>query len=160
MRQRDDTMKHMKIIAEFKEFALKGNIVDFAVGIIIGAVFNSVVNSLVKDIIMPPIGWLLGKADFSDLYINLSGGTYETLTEAQTAGAVTMNYGLFINALISFLITAWVVFLVVKAINKFRRQHEAKDDKSPTTRACPFCTQEIAKKAIKCPFCTADIEAV
>jgi large conductance mechanosensitive channel len=148
----------MKIISEFKEFALKGNIIDFAVGIIIGAVFNSVVDSLVKDIIMPPIGWLLGKADFSDLYINLSGGTFDTLKSAQEAGAVTINYGLFINALISFLITAWVVFLVVKAINKLLRQHEAKEDKTPTTRACPFCTKEIAKKATKCPFCTADVE--
>lgn len=147
----------MKILEEFRQFALKGSIVDFAVGIIIGAVFNSVVNSLVKDIIMPPIGWVLGKADFSDFYISLSSQKFETLQAAQDAGVPTVNYGLFINAVISFLITAWVVFLIVKAINKLRRQHEEKEDKTPTTRACPFCMQEISKKAIKCPFCTADL---
>lgn len=152
-------MGSMKIIEEFREFALKGSIVDFAVGIVIGAVFNSVVNSLVNDIIMPPIGWMLGKVDFSELFINLTSQEFNTLQAAKAAGAPTINYGLFINAVISFLITAWVVFLFVKAINKLRRQHDEKDDKTLTTRACPFCKKEISKKAIKCPFCTADLES-
>lgn len=147
----------MKIIEEFKEFALKGSLVDFAVGVIIGAVFNGLVQSLVNDIVMPPIGWLLGRADFSSFYINLGSGEYETLQAAQAAGAPTINYGLFINALIGFLITAWIVFLIVKVINRLRRAQDEEARETPTTRPCPFCTKEISKKAKRCPFCTAEV---
>ena len=147
----------MKILEEFKEFAIKSSVVELAVGVIMGIVFNGMINSLVKDIVMPPIGWALGQVDFSELYINLGSESYETLQAAQLAGAPTINYGLFINAVISFFITAWAVFFMVKVINRVRRQHEEKEDKTPTTRACPFCMQEVSKKAVKCPFCTADL---
>jgi len=146
-----------KALAEFREFALKGSVIDLAVGVIIGAAFNSIVQSLVKDVIMPPIGFLLGKVDFSELYINLGSAEFETLQAAQAAGAPTINYGLFFNALISFLITAWVVFLLVKFINRIRREQESKAAPTPTTHACPFCTKEISKKATRCPFCTAEV---
>ncbi len=147
-----------KVFAEFKEFALKGSVIDLAVGIIIGAAFNSIVQSLVKDIIMPPVGFLLGKVDFSELYINLGSQEFESLKMAQEAGAPTINYGLFINSLISFLITAWVVFLIVKFINRIRRERDAEAPPTPTTRACPYCTKEIQKKATRCPFCTAELK--
>ncbi len=147
-----------RVFAEFREFALKGSVIDLAVGIIIGAAFNSIVQSLVRDIIMPPVGFMLGKVDFSELYINLGSAEFETLQAAQAAGAPTINYGLFINALISFLITAWVVFFLVKFINRIRREQEGEAASTPTTRACPFCTKEISKKATRCPFCTAEVK--
>jgi large conductance mechanosensitive channel len=120
------SIKGFCMFKEFKEFAVKGNVVDMAVGIIIGAAFGTIVKSLVDDIIMPPIGKLIGGIDFSDLFINLSEGSYTSLAEAQAAGAATINYGLFLNNVITFLIVAFAVFLLVKGINKLRRQEEAK----------------------------------
>ena len=147
------------ILKEFREFAVKGSLVEFAAGIIIGAAFNSVVTSLVKDVIMPPIGWLIGRTDFASLYVNLDSQKYESLQAAQAAGAPTINYGTFLNTLIGFLLTLWIVFLFVKIINRLRREKEKSDTSDPTTRSCPYCTKEIAQKATRCPHCTAEIEA-
>jgi large conductance mechanosensitive channel len=132
---------------EFKEFAMRGNVVDMAVGIIIGAAFGSIVKSLVADVIMPPIGLLLGNVDFSN---------FATVAEAQKAGAVTVNYGMFINTVISFLIVAFAVFLLIKGLNSLKRQEEAPPEE-PTTKECPHCFSEISIKATRCAFCAADI---
>jgi large conductance mechanosensitive channel len=138
-------------LKEFKEFAMRGNVVDMAVGIIIGAAFGTIVKSLVNDIIMPPIGLLLGKVDFSNLFIVLKGrgASYATLAEAQAAGAVTLNYGAFINTIISFVIVAFAVFLVIKNINRLKREEPAPE---PTTKECPYCLSIIPVKAARCPF--------
>ena len=150
----------MAMIKEFKEFAVKGNVVDMAVGIIIGGAFGTIVKSLVADVIMPPIGLLLGNVDFSELFVVLkSGGTagpYMTLAEAQKAGAVTINYGLFLNSVISFLIVAFAVFLLIRAVNKMKRE-EAAPPAEPTTRDCPFCFSTISLKATRCPHCTSEV---
>ena len=142
---------------EFKEFAFKGNAIDLAVGIILGAAFGAVVVSLVNNVIMPPIGALLGGADFSQLFIVLKEGVpaapYATVDAAAAAGAVTLNYGMFINAVIYFLIVALAIFLVVKMINRFRKAEEV------TTKECPFCKSEIALEATKCPACTSALQA-
>ncbi len=147
---------------EFKEFAVKGNVIDMAVGIIIGGAFSPIVNSLVKDIIMPPIGFILGNVDFSNLYIPLtrSGQTYSTLAEARDAGVVTINYGLFINTLISFLIVSFSVFLLVKFINKLRadKKSEACAVEEVTTKECPYCCSTINIKAKKCPYCGSELQ--
>ena len=139
---------------EFKEFAVKGNVVDLAVGVIIGAAFGKIVNSLVADIIMPPIGKLLGKVDFSNLFINLSDKPFESLAEAKKAGAATINYGLFFNICIEFLIVAFAVFLLVKQINRMKKEPPPAD---PTTKECPFCLSSIPIKASKCGHCTSQI---
>ena len=152
-------------LREFKEFAMRGNVVDMAVGIIIGAAFGKIVDSLVKDIIMPPFGWVLGKVDFTNMYFTLpeiGGGktTYPSLEAAQAAGAVTINYGVFINTLISFLIVAFAVFLMIKVINKFQASAKKDAEEHPetaTTKECPRCFSTIDIKATKCPHCTADI---
>jgi len=128
-------------------------VVDLAVGVIIGASFGKIVTSLVNDVIMPPIGLMLGQVDFSSLFVNLSSQHYDTLAAAKAAGAPTINYGVFVNALIDFLIVAFVIFIMVKQINNFVKKPEA----IPTTKACPCCTSTIAIKATKCPHCTADI---
>lgn len=145
---------------EFKEFAMRGNVIDMAVGIIVGAAFSTIVNSLVSDIIMPPIGLLLGKVDFSNLFFVLKQGStpgpYSSLAQAKAAGAVTMNYGLFINHIISFLIVSFSVFLLIRAINRMRRQ-QAKSV-PVTTRECPFCFSTISLKAVRCPYCTSSLE--
>jgi large conductance mechanosensitive channel len=141
---------------EFKEFIMRGNVVDLAVGIIIGAAFGKIVTSFVNDIIMPPIGLLLGKVDFSNLFINLSGQPYATLAEAKEAGAATINYGLFINTVIDFLIVALAVFLVVRAVNRLRRKPEAAPA-APTTKECPYCYTAIPIKATRCPNCTSQL---
>ncbi len=146
---------------EFREFAVKGNVVDMAVGIIIGAAFGTIVNSLVADVIMPPIGLLLGKVDFSNLFFVLKEGTlappYATIADAKKAGAVTLNYGLFINTIISFLIVAFSVFLLVKNINRLKREKEA-PPQEPTTKECPYCLSAIPIKAVRCPHCTSDLK--
>lgn len=148
------------MLKEFREFIQRGNMIDLAVGIVIGAAFTSIVNSLVNDIIMPPIGLLLGGVDFADLFILLRqgnpGGPYATVADAQAAGAVTINIGLFINAIISFLIVALAVFLLVKGINRLRRQPEAKPAE-PETKECPVCFTEIPVKALRCPHCTSHL---
>ena len=150
------------MLKEFKEFAVKGNVVDMAVGIIIGAAFGTIVKSLVSDVIMPPIGLLLGNVDFSNLFAVLKSGTpagpYPALTDAQAAGAVTINYGLFINTIISFLIVAFAVFLLVRSINQLKRQEEA-PPAAPTTRECPYCLSTIPLKAKRCPHCTSEVAA-
>ncbi|MBQ3642940.1 large conductance mechanosensitive channel protein MscL [bacterium] len=145
---------------EFKEFAVKGNVIDMAIGIIIGGAFSPIVSSLVNDIIMPPIGYLLGNVDFSNLYIPIANakGTYNSLAEAQAAGVVTINYGVFINTLITFTIVAFAVFLLVKGINKLKAEkEEAAEEAAPETKTCPFCCSEININAKKCPNCTSDL---
>jgi large conductance mechanosensitive channel len=145
---------------EFKEFALKGNVLDLAVGIVIGVAFTAIVNSLVADIIMPPIGLLLGKVDFSNIFIVLTAGKtpgpYPTLAAAKAAGAVSLNIGLFLNAIISFVIVAFSVFILVKGFNQLRRQKEAAP--APvTTKECPHCMSMINLKATRCPNCTSEL---
>ena len=139
---------------EFKEFILRGNVMDLAVGIVIGAAFGAIVNSLVKDIIMPPIGLLLGKINFTDLFINLSGTPYSSLKAAQDAGAATINYGLFLNTIINFIIVALAIFLVVKAVNRMRKPAPVA---APTTKECPHCFTQIPLKATRCPNCTSEL---
>ena len=151
------------MLREFKEFAMRGNVIDMAVGIVIGAAFGSIVTSLVNDIIMPPIGLLLGGVDFASLFILLKAGDpappYASLVDAQAAGAVSINYGLFINAVISFIIVAFAVFLIIRAINRMRREEEA-PPAAPTTRECPYCLSTIPIKATRCPHCTSQLEGV
>jgi large conductance mechanosensitive channel len=145
---------------EFKEFAVKGNVVDMAVGIIIGAAFGTIVNSFVNDLIMPPIGLLLGNVDFTSLFMVLKEGKvaapYASLADAKAAGAVTLNYGVFINTIISFLIVAFAVFLVVKNVNRLKREEQAPAE--PTTKECPFCLSAIPAKAVRCGHCTSDLK--
>jgi large conductance mechanosensitive channel len=147
---------------EFKEFAMRGNVVDMAVGIIIGAAFGTIVKSLVADIIMPPIGLLLGNVDFTNLFAVLregaAAGPYASLADAQTAGAVTINYGLFINTVISFVIVAFAIFLLIRSLNRLKRQQEAPPPE-PTTKTCPYCLSEISIKATRCAFCTSELKA-
>jgi large conductance mechanosensitive channel len=148
------------MLKEFKEFAVKGNVVDMAVGIIIGGAFGTIVKSLVADVIMPPIGLMLGGVDFTNLFIVLKQGSAQgvinSLAEAQAAGAVTINYGVFLNAVVSFLIVAFAVFLLVKQINRLKRE-EVAPPVVPTTRDCPHCCSEISLKAKKCPHCTSTL---
>lgn len=143
---------------EFKKFAMRGNVVDMAVGIIIGAAFGAIVKSLVDDLIMPPIGLLLGNVDFANLFIVLKEGAiaepYASLDAAKKAGAVTLNYGVFINALVSFTIVAFAVFLLVRAVNKLKSGEEVPD---PTTKDCPYCFTTIPLKATRCPHCTSEL---
>jgi large conductance mechanosensitive channel len=150
------------MLKDFKEFAMRGNVVDMAVGIIIGAAFGTIVKSLVADVIMPPIGLLLGNVDFSNLFIVLkegaTAGPFATIAEAQKAGAVTINYGVFINTIISFIIVAFAVFLVIRAINKLKREEEAPPEE-PTTKECPYCLSTIAIMAKRCAHCTSKLEA-
>src|SRR5688500_2862946 len=145
----------MSMLREFREFAVRGNVIDLAIGIIVGAAFGTIVASLVDDIIMPPIGLLLGGVRFEDLFLVLRAGDpaapYTTLADAKTAGAVTVNYGVFINRLVTFVIVLFAVFLIVRAINRLRRRQVAPD---PTDRPCPFCAMTIPLRAVRCPHCT------
>lgn len=141
------------MLKEFKEFIAKGNVIDLAVGLVIGAAFGKIVTSLVNDIVMPPIGMLLGGVDFANLFVTLKGPHLETLKAAKDGGAVTINYGLFINTCIEFLVVALVIFLVVKAINRLRRQPAD----LPTMKPCVFCCSSIAIEATRCPQCTSDL---
>ena len=156
-------LKSIKRIAdEFKTFAIRGNVVDMAIGVVIGAAFGKIIDSLVKDIIMPPLGWLMGKVDFTNLYTTLPDCDgkilkYPSLEVAQKSGAVTINYGIFINTLIGFIIVAFSVFLVVKMINKVRAKSESQKSNKIMTKTCPRCFSIIDIKATKCPHCTADI---
>jgi large conductance mechanosensitive channel len=143
---------------EFKEFTLRGNVIDLAIGVIIGAAFGKIVTSFVNDILMPPIGLLLGNVDFSNLFINLSGQPYGSLEEAQAAGAATINYGLFINTVLDFIIVAFVIFLLVRQVNRMRREREA-PPAEPTTRECPYCLSTVPLQATRCPHCTSELEA-
>ena len=146
---------------EFKEFAMRGNVIDLAVGVIIGGAFSGIVNNLVTNIVTPAISLLTGKVSFTDLFIALDGGEYATLAAAQEAGAATLNYGLFIQAVIDFIITAFVIFLLVKGINKIRslgKKEEEVVEVAPTTKVCPFCKTEINIEATRCPNCTSEVE--
>jgi large conductance mechanosensitive channel len=151
------------MLKEFKEFAMRGNVIDMAVGIIIGAAFGTIVNSLVADVIMPPIGLLLGNIDFSNLFVVLKEGAkapapYESLAAAKAAGATSINYGVFINTVVSFLIVAFSVFLLVRSINKLKRKQEA-PAAAPTTKECAYCFTSIPIKATRCPHCTSELKA-
>jgi len=143
---------------EFKEFAMKGNVLDMAVGIIIGAAFGKIITSFVGDVLMPPLGLLLGKMDFSSLFVNLSGTDYPTLAAAKEAGAATLNYGTFINTIIDFIIVVFAIFLLVRQVNKLKRQPEVAPA-SPTTKDCPYCFSAVALKATRCPNCTSSLTA-
>ena len=147
------------MLKEFKEFISRGSVMDLAVGVIIGGAFSKIVSSLVDDIIMPLIGLLLGGADISNYFITLDGGKYTTLAEAQEAGAATLNYGLFLNRIIDFLIIAFVLFLIINAINKARsltKKPEA--EAAPTTKVCPYCKSTIDINATRCPNCTSELK--
>jgi large conductance mechanosensitive channel len=145
------------MLKEFKEFAMRGNVVDMAVGIIIGAAFGKIVSSFVNDIIMPPIGLLLGGVDFSNIFINLSGGDYASLEAAQAAGAATLNIGLFINTVLDFIIVAFAIFIVIKQMNRLKKKEEAPP---PTSKDCPHCLTAIPLKATRCPNCTSQLQPV
>ncbi len=148
---------------EFKKFIMRGNVVDMAIGVIIGGAFGAIASSLVTDVIMPPIGLLLGGVDFSNLFILLkqgeAPGPYLTLADAQAASAVTINYGLFFNKVISFLIVAAVMFVLIKALNSLKRKEEPAPEPPPSTQKCPFCLSEIAIEATRCAFCTSELPA-
>lgn len=143
------------MLKEFKEFAMRGNVLDMAVGIMIGAAFGKVISSFVNDMLMPPIGMLLGKIDFSNLYINLSGKSFDSLKAAQEAGAATINYGLFINTVLDFFIVAIVLFFFIKQVNIFKRQPAVA---APATKECPYCISAIPLNATRCPHCTSQLQ--
>jgi len=149
----------MSLMKEFREFAVKGNAIDLAVGVVIGAAFGKIVSSAVDDIIMPPIGMILGKVDFSNLFLMLHEGSpagpYASLADAKKAGAVTLNYGNFVNTAVSFVIIAFAVFLMVKSMNQLRRQEKV----APTTKNCPYCQSAIPLAATRCAFCTSEVKA-
>ena len=144
------------MLKEFKEFIARGNVIDLAVGIVIGAAFGKIVTSLVNDIVMPPIGLLLGGIDFGNLFATLKGPRFDTLKAAKDGGAVTVNYGVFINTVIEFLIVGFVIFLVIKAINRMKRQPA---ELPPAMKACVYCYSSIAIEATRCPQCTSDLKA-
>ena len=146
------------MLKEFKEFALKGNVVDMAVGIIIGGAFGKIISSTVNDVLMPPFGLLLGKVDFSGLYLNLSGRAFDSLARAKEAGAPTINYGIFLNTVLDFVIVAFVVFLLIKQMNQLKKTAEA-PPALPTTRDCPHCFSSIPRKATRCACCTSELQA-
>ena len=150
------------MLQEFKKFAMRGNVVDMAIGIIIGGAFGPIVKSLVDDVLMPPIGMLLGGVDFSNLFLTLKDGAakaspYAALSEAKTAGAVTVNYGVFMNSVINFLIVAFAAFLLVKGMNNLQSKEEAAPPAAPTDRDCPFCVSKISLQAKRCPHCTSQV---
>ncbi len=147
------------MLKEFKEFAMRGNVLDMAIGIILGTAFGKIVSSMVEDVIMPPIGLLLGKVDFSSLFLNLSGQPVASLAEAKTAGLATLRYGMFVNNVINFIIVAWVIFLFVKGINQLFKKQEAKPaPAAPTTKDCPYCLSAIPLKATRCAHCTSEVK--
>jgi len=146
------------MLKEFKEFALKGNMVDLAVGMIIGSAFTAIVNSLVNDLVMPLLGLLTGNIDFTNLFIALDGNDYATLAEAEAAEAAVFKYGSFISQVINFILVAFVIFLVVKSINRARSKFEKQEEAAVTTKECPFCKSEIHIDATRCPHCTAIID--
>jgi len=148
----------MSVLKEFREFAMRGSVIDLAVGVIMGASFGKVVDSLVKDVMMPPIGLLLGNVDFSALFINLSGTKYSSLEEARRAGAVTINYGLFVNNVLSFFVVAVCVFFLVKWINRLRGSLLPVEASPPQTKTCPYCVSQIAIAAKRCPYCTSELQ--
>ncbi len=144
------------MFADFRKFIMRGNVLDLAIAVVIGAAFGKIVTSFVNDILMPPIGLLLGNVDFSNLFFSLSGGDYTTLADAQAAGAVTINYGIFINAIIDFLIVAFFIFLIVRSFERMQKKEEPAPA-APTTKDCPYCYSAIPVKATRCPQCTSQL---
>jgi len=144
------------MLKEFKEFAMKGSVLDMAIGIIIGAAFGKIITSLVADVITPPIGLILGRVDFSSLFLSLSGTHYDSLAAAKTAGAPTINYGVFLNNVVDFLIVAFVIFMVVRQVNRWKKPVPAA---APVTKECPYCGTAIPIKAVRCPNCTSELRA-
>ncbi len=144
------------MLKEFKEFAMRGNVVDMAIGVIIGGAFGKIITSLINDVIMPPIGLLLGGVDFTNLFLDLSGKGYSSLAAAQEAGAATINYGLFLNTILNFIVVALVIFLLVRQINRMQKQEET-PPAAPTTKKCPYCFTEIPIEATRCPHCTSEL---
>jgi len=152
------------MLKEFKEFALKGNVMDMAVGIVLGVAFGAIIKSLVDDLLMPPLGLILGSADFSNMFLIIkegaTAGPFATLAEAQKAGAVTVNYGLFINTIVNFVIVAFALFLVIRNMNELRRRMEKPEaEAAPDTKECPYCLSTIPLKASRCPNCTSELKA-
>lgn len=149
----------MSFVSEFKEFAMKGNVVDLAVGVIIGGAFGKIVDSLVKDVVMPVVGRMLGGVDFKHLYLNLGSKTFETLEAAEKAGAPIVKYGAFINSVVDFIIIALAIFVAIKAMNRIKRaEAQAPAPAAPTTRECPHCLSTISIKATRCPHCTSQLQ--
>ena len=148
----------MSIVSEFKEFAMKGNVVDLAVGVIIGGAFGKIVDSFVKDVVMPVIGRMLGGVDFKHLYLNLGDKAFETLEAAEKAGAPIVKYGAFINSVVDFVIIAFAIFMAIKVMNRLKRAEEAPAPAEPTTRECPHCLSAIPLKATRCPHCTSQLQ--
>lgn len=145
------------MFAEFRKFAMRGNVIDLAVGVIIGGAFGKIIDSLVKDVLLPPLGLLIGRIDFNQLYFQVGGGThFATLDEARKAGATVIAYGAFINAVIQFILLAFAVFMLIRFINKLQKPEEV--EKAPDTRPCPYCTMPISDQATRCPNCTSEIE--
>ena len=142
------------MLKEFRDFAMRGNVIDLAVGVIIGSAFGKIITSFVSDVLMPPFGLVLGRVDFSNLFLSLNGQSYKTIAEAQAAGAPTLNYGLFLNATIYFLIVAFVIFLFIRMINRLQKPAPAA---APTTKDCPYCYSAIPIKATRCPQCTSQL---
>ncbi len=147
------------MLKEFKDFIMRGNVLDLAVAVIVGGAFGKIISSLVTDILMPPLGLILGNIDFSNLYINLSGTPYASLSEAQAAGAPTLTYGVFLNNVINFLIIAAAIFLIVKLANRLQRVKPA-EKPAPTTKECPYCISTIPIKASRCPNCTSNLDRI
>jgi len=145
------------MLKEFRDFAMRGNVLDMAIGIIIGAAFGKIVSSFVSDILMPPLGLLLGKVDFSNLFVSLSGQSYPSLAAAKAAGAPTLNYGLFLNTILDFLIVAFAIFLLIRQVNRFAKKPEA--PAPPATKECPYCISAMPLKATRCPHCTSELRA-
>jgi large conductance mechanosensitive channel len=146
------------MLKEFKEFAMRGNVIDLAVGVIIGAAFGTIVKSLVDDIVMPPIGLLVGGLDFSNLFVSLSGEHYASLAAAKAAGAPTINYGIFLNNVLNFVIVAFAIFMVVRQINRLKRETPVLPP-APTEKPCPYCVSTIPLAATRCPHCTSELKA-
>lgn len=146
------------MLKEFKEFAMRGNVLDMAVGIIIGTAFGKIVSSAVGDVMMPPLGLLMGNVDFSNLFIDLSGKGYSTLAEARNAGAATINYGVFINTVINFILVAFAIFILIQQMNRLKKAHEALPP-APTAKDCPYCLSTIPLKAVRCAHCASELKA-
>lgn len=143
------------MLREFRAFAMRGNLLDLAIGIVLGTAFGRIISSFVADVLMPPVGLLLGGLDFANLFLTLRGGPFPTVAAAKAAGAPTINYGIFLNTVIDFVIVAFVMFLVVRQVNRLQRQPEV----TPTTKPCPFCLSTIPLRAVRCPNCTSDLKA-
>jgi large conductance mechanosensitive channel len=146
------------MLKEFKEFAMRGNVMDMAIGVIIGGAFGKIVSSLVGDVLMPPIGRLMGNLDFSNLFITLNGQSYDSLKAAKDAGAPTINYGLFVNTVIDFVVVAFVIFMLVRQLNRLKKEAPAAAP-APVTKECPYCLSQIALKATRCSSCTSEVKA-